>query len=595
MPLIGFLLLSVGNRWIPRWLSGWIATGALCFSGGFLVLGMIGFRGSVSVPFWDWISVGPWQWSVGFMLDPLAIWLSAIVIGIGAIIHFYSIGYMADDSESTRFFGYMNLFIFFMLILILSDGLLGMFIGWEGVGLCSYLLIGFWSQVPEFNAAAKKAFVMNRIGDLGILLGMLILMGSIHSLQYRDILMAAGTVGTGVITCATIAFLVGVAGKSAQIPLYTWLPDAMAGPTPVSALIHAATMVTAGVYLVIRLYPLFLLSPLALSMMIVIGTATAFVGAVMAMNQDDIKKILAYSTVSQLALMVVALGLGAPGAALIHLTTHAIFKALLFLMAGAIIHALHGEQNIWKMGGLFRFKRGWGVMYGIGIASLMGVPWFAGFFSKDAILVAASQYSMGLFWVLVGISILTAIYSVRSVILVFFGSSRFSGTVHGSTWLMDGPLVKLAALSLASIAVAMPFCRVNQWLLNWVGLSGIVHESGISEWMGIGTAIVVAAVILVSLWRYRNPVPTSQRWQELPSRLVDLDIAYHWAVVVPVHGMSGVLGWLDGQYQRGIWGGGSGVIWLGSRMSKWYSGVTGRYLVIIGIVLIIALLKGLLW
>jgi len=369
-----------------------------------------------------------------------------IITGVGLLIHIYSIGYMRDDDGYRRYFSCMNLFIFFMLILVMGGSYLVMFIGWEGVGLCSYLLIGFWNRKHENNDAARKAFIMNRIGDLGFLLGMFLIYYTFGSLSFNVIFSKAALMlpGTAVLTIITLLLFVGATGKSAQIPLLTWLPDAMAGPTPVSALIHAATMVTAGVYMVARSNILYSLSPLSMSVVAIVGVLTALLAAVIALFQNDIKKVLAYSTISQLGLMFLGLGVGAFAGSMFHLMTHAFFKALLFLAAGNIIHSLSGEQDIRYMGGLQKRLPWTFLIFFTGALSISGIPPFSGFFSKDEILAAVFSKSPVLWGLGIIVSVMTASYIFRLFWLTFKGTLR--GTKMNTDSIHESPMVMLIPL-----------------------------------------------------------------------------------------------------------------------------------------------------
>jgi NADH-quinone oxidoreductase subunit L len=461
-PLAGFLLTGLGFRHLSVRVSGWIASGMIFIS---FLLSFLLFidisRGAASqtILISEWIKTGNLNLPVEFLIDPLSSVMMLIITGVGFLIHVYSIGYMHGDEGYNKFFAYMNLFVFFMLILVLGGSYAIMFIGWEGVGLCSYLLIGFWNKNHEYNDAAKKAFIMNRIGDLGFLIGMFLLFSTFGSLNFNIVFLKASGLapGTTVITAITLLLFAGATGKSAQIPLLTWLPDAMAGPTPVSALIHAATMVTAGVYMVARSNILFALAPVSMAVVAGTGLATAIVAAVIAMYQNDIKKVLAYSTISQLGLMFLGLGAGSFAGAIFHLMTHAFFKALLFLAAGSILHALAGEQDIRNMGGLQK-KLPWTyIIFLTGALALSGIPPFSGFFSKDEILAAAFSGSP-ILWILgVFISLMTAMYIFRLFWLVFKGSFRGDKTVseniHESPGVM---LIPLAILGILSAFGAIP-------------------------------------------------------------------------------------------------------------------------------------------
>jgi NADH-quinone oxidoreductase subunit L len=415
----------------------------------------------------DWIAVGPLRIQANLLIDNLSSVMVLVVTGIGSLIHIYSVGYMAHEPEKVRYFSYLNLFTFFMLMLVLGGNLPLMFVGWEGVGLCSYLLIGFWYHKKSASDAGKKAFIVNRIGDAGLILGMILAFHLFGTLDLVDLATNATSLGEealwqfGPITAVCLLLFVGACGKSAQIPLHVWLPDAMEGPTPVSALIHAATMVTAGVYMVARLAPLYTLSPTTMTIVAVIGTATAVLGATIALVQTDIKKVLAYSTVSQLGYMFLACGVGAFGVAVFHLFTHAFFKALLFLGSGSVIHALGGEQDMRKMGGLWRRIPWTFGTFVIGTAAIAGIPGLAGYFSKDAIL--ASAFGAGwktLFVVGLLVALLTAFYMTRAVILTFLGGYRGDSEtwshVHESPWVMLAPLVLLAIGSMAGGYIDIP-------------------------------------------------------------------------------------------------------------------------------------------
>ena len=417
---------------------------------------------------YTWATIGEWSFEIAFYFDRLAAVMALVVTGVGSLIHIYSTGYMKDDPGYARFFAYLNLFLFFMLLLVLGRSMLVLFVGWEGVGLASYLLIGFWFEDPANAVAGKKAFITNRIGDAGFLLGMFLLFHAFGTLDMDRInaaLMAGPAAGLtpAALVLAGVLLFVGASGKSAQIPLHVWLPDAMAGPTPVSALIHAATMVTAGVYLVARLSGVYLNAPEASMVVASIGVATAFFAATIAITQNDIKKVLAYSTVSQLGFMFVAAGVGAYGVAIFHLVTHAFFKACLFLGAGSVIHALGGEQDIRKMGGLARKIPITFVTFAIATAAIAGLPPLAGFFSKDEILwfAFASPGGAPLLWAVGAFTaLLTALYMFRLLWLTFLGTSRMSPEVehhvHESPPSMTVVLVVLAAGSAVGGFIAVP-------------------------------------------------------------------------------------------------------------------------------------------
>lgn len=454
----------------------------------------------VVVKLFQWISLERFQVDMSFLLDQLSVLWLLFVTGIGTLIHMYSISYMHDDENMHKFFAYLNLFVFFMITLVMGSNLLVMFIGWEGVGLCSYLLIGFWYKNQDYNDAAKKAFIMNRVGDLGLLIGIFILAYIFGSLDYhviaRDIFsQELSATNAALISIAALCLFIGATGKSAQIPLYTWLPDAMAGPTPVSALIHAATMVTAGIFMVTRLNFVFDLAPNVQTIIAVIGAATAIVAAAIGLVQNDIKKVLAYSTVSQLGLMFLALGLGAYEVAVFHVITHAFFKACLFLGSGSVIHALHGEQDMRNMGGLKKAMpiTFWTMM--ISTLAISGIFPFAGFWSKDEILMTAFHGNT-ILWVVGSIaSIMTAFYMFRLMYLTFFndfrGTEHQKNHLHESPALITIPLVILAILAAIGGVISLPG---NSWLNHF--LAPLFHKTHEAHHLD-GTAYMLMAIATV--------------------------------------------------------------------------------------------------
>ena len=468
----------------------------------------------------DWISLQRFDVSFGFLLDQLSlIWL-LFVTGIGSLIHLYSISYMHDDEKMHSFFAYLNLFIFFMITLVIGSNLLVMFIGWEGVGLCSYLLIGFWYKNQDFNDAAKKAFIMNRIGDLGFLIGIFIVGSLFNTLDFTTLkttIASASDVNDFWIALAALALFIGASGKSAQIPLYTWLPDAMAGPTPVSALIHAATMVTAGIFMITRLNFLFDMAPSVQNIIAIVGAVTALVAATIALVQNDIKKVLAYSTVSQLGLMFLALGLGAYEVAVFHVITHAFFKACLFLGSGSVIHGLHGEQDMRKMGGLKKAMPITFITMLIAALAISGIFPLAGFWSKDEILMTAFHANIAL-WVIGSIaSILTAFYMFRLIYLTFFNS--FRGTeeqknhLHESPSLITLPLIILAILSFFGGIISLPG---HSWLNEYLSplfskVAQEEHSFGTTEYVLMAIATIGAIIgIAIAYKKYLkdNTIPS---------------------------------------------------------------------------------------
>ncbi len=472
-PLIGFFINGLfGSKIKSEKLIGTIGTLAITLS--FITTLAIFFE-MLSFPaeerkhivtLFQWIAAGSLSVNVAYQVDQLSIIMTLIITGVGSLIHLYSIGYMHDDKSFWRFFTYLNLFIFAMLNLVLADNYLLMFLGWEGVGLCSYLLIGFWYdrnfEKGTTGDAAKKAFIVNRIGDFGFLLGMFLIFTLFGSLTYDNIFPQAALMekGNSVIMWATLLLFIGATGKSAQIPLYVWLPDAMAGPTPVSALIHAATMVTAGIYMVCRSSVLFALAPLTLEIVAIIGVATAIFAGSIGLVQNDIKKVLAYSTVSQLGYMFLGCGVGAFAAGLFHVMTHAFFKALLFLGSGAVIHAMHEEQDIQKMGGLKKYMPITYKTFFIGALAISGIPPLSGFFSKDEILWKAFADGSPILWFVGAVAAgLTAFYMFRLVSLTFEGKERFDHHhvhPHEAPKTMVIPLIVLAVLSILGGFIGIP-------------------------------------------------------------------------------------------------------------------------------------------
>ncbi len=465
-PFIGFLLNGLGRNALSKAVSGIIGSAMVLAS--FIVSLLIfnettkdGFE-AVTVTLFHFIDVAGLQIPFAFQVDQLSVLFLLVITGVGFLIHLYSTAYMHEEEPHhfARYFAYLNLFVFSMLLLVLGANYLIMFIGWEGVGLCSYLLIGYWFKNTEYGKAARKAFVMNRIGDLGFLLGLFFIIQQFGTLTYTEIFPQAGSATTAVLTTITLLLFIGATGKSAQIPLYTWLPDAMAGPTPVSALIHAATMVTAGIYMIARSNILYTLAPASQTVVAVVGLTTAILAATIAIKQYDIKKVLAYSTVSQLGYMFLGLGVGAYTGAVFHVMTHAFFKALLFLGAGSVIHAMHHEQDIRKMGGLSKKLPITHLTFLLACIAIAGIPPFSGFFSKDEILIAAYAHNPVLYWIGLGGALLTAFYMFRLYAMTFRGS--FRGTheqehhLHESPWQMTVPLIVLAVLAVVSGFVGIP-------------------------------------------------------------------------------------------------------------------------------------------
>lgn len=528
-PFIGFLICGLGRNVLPKTVIGVIASVAVLASFAISLGIFFEFDGSTPaiIHLFDWIKVGSINIPFSFQVDQLSILMLLIITGIGSLIHIYSVGYMSHDKGFGKFFSYLNLFVFFMLLLVLGANYVIMFIGWEGVGLCSYLLIGFWFTNGAYADAAKKAFIMNRIGDLGFLIGVFLIITTFGSVSFAEIFpQAQGMVsGDATLTLITILLFIGATGKSAQLPLFTWLPDAMAGPTPVSALIHAATMVTAGIYMIARSNILFTLSPITMSIISVIGLATIIIAAIIALTQTDIKKVLAYSTVSQLGYMFLGLGVGAYTGAFFHLMTHAFFKALLFLGAGSVIHAMSDEQDMRKMGGLRKKLPITFFTMLMATFAISGLPPFAGFFSKDEILAHVYEHNQ-LLWI-IGVlgALLTAFYMFRLMFLTFWG--EFRGTeeqkhhLHESPASMTIPLIILAVLSVFGGFMGVPEALGgNHWLAHYLdpvfGAStsrlSEIELSHSTEYMLM--AVSVGGVILAIIYAYsryvkNNHVPVS--------------------------------------------------------------------------------------
>jgi NADH-quinone oxidoreductase subunit L len=507
LPAAGVLInLLIGHR-LSRTVIGGIASGVVAlafFVAVGLWISLLGLQGEervVTIHLWDWITIGSFQANAALLIDPLSVTMALVVTGVGALIHVYSMSYMEHDERFQRFFIYLNFFIFAMLILVLSDNFVGMFVGWEGVGLASFLLIGFWFDQRDdsygwYADAGKKAFLVNRIGDFGMILAIAAIWSSLGTVTFLDVFHGAEeglAVGAANLIC--LLLLLGAAGKSAQIPLYVWLPNAMAGPTPVSALIHAATMVTAGIYMVARTHTLWHIAESAATTAAWIGGLTALLAATIALVQVDLKKILAYSTISQLGYMMLGVGVGAYGAAIFHLVTHAFFKALLFLAAGSVMHATHGELDIRKMGGLRDKMPTTYRTFLIGAAALAGLPLMSGFFSKDAILVATLAHNPFLYVIGLFTALLTAFYSGRAAFVPFFGKPRdkhLYDHAHESPSLMTIPLWILAGLSILGGLLNLPvLVTLEHWLEPALG-----HHEAPAAWIEL-TGIVLSILIAV--------------------------------------------------------------------------------------------------
>ncbi len=531
LPLIGAATIGLGGLFIPalrdaRKALGALATAFVAVSFGIFFWTFLTYVKPLYVLSWEWFRIAGYPIPLRFSIEPLTLWMTLIITGIGALIHLYSIGYMGEDPGAWRYFAYLNLFIFSMLVLVLGDSLPLVFLGWEGVGLCSYLLIGFWYREMANAQAAQKAFIMNRLGDLAFIAGAIWLYSETGTLDIDRLgqFMYSGDMAMGI----GLLFFLAATGKSAQIPLYTWLPDAMAGPTPVSALIHAATMVTAGVFLMARLDFLLNAAPQALLVIGGVGAATALLAGLIAIAQNDIKKVLAYSTVSQLGFMFAAVGAGAYITAIFHVFTHAFFKALLFLGSGSVIHATH-TQDIRQMGGLRRYMPLTGWTFWIGTLAIAGLPPLAGFFSKDEILAAlyargtAGEWIYYLYWaVLLGVAFLTAFYMGRLTWLTFEGEYRGSGHPHESSWVMTVPLIILGIGSIMAGFLSLPPLIGSSWLrASWLGKSVMESVSGElshgTELLLIFLSIFVALGGLMASWMLygRKGLMAEMRLQQL--------------------------------------------------------------------------------
>jgi NADH-quinone oxidoreductase subunit L len=609
LPFIGFLINGLFGKKMSKTMVGVIGSGVLLVS--FLLsvacFNQVGHTGPIQMTLYPFLSVDSLNIGFGFLVDHLSVWMMMIVTGVGFLIHVYSIGYMHDDEGFYKFFAYLNLFIFAMLLLVMGDNLMMLFFGWEGVGLCSYLLIGFWYHNKEYGKAARKAFIMNRIGDLGLLLGMFLIYKVFGSLNYGDIFSKVGLVNAEPAIYTTICLLlfVGAMGKSAQIPLYTWLPDAMAGPTPVSALIHAATMVTAGIYLIARCNPLYSLSPDAMHIVALVGIITAIFTAIIGLRQNDIKKVLAYSTVSQLGLMFTALGMGAYATAIFHVTTHAFFKALLFLAAGSVIHGMSGEQDIRKMGGLRKAMPITFWVFLIGTFAIAGFPFLSGFFSKDEIFAFTYAHGGPIWWGFASLgAMLTAIYMCRLLYVTFMG--EFRGTeeqkhhLHESPAVMTVPLIILAVLSIVGGFLNTPhFLHLgnDQWLAHWFSTAGLnnrsvipmneMHLEASTEWslmlFTTGLALLLIAT-LYFVYTKRANLPVADEAQDPVTKTIAqkfyVDELYDALFVKPLEKLSKIF-----HYYADIWlldglvnGVGKAVEAIGAQFRKLQNGNIEYYL-----------------
>ena len=566
-PLLGFLINGLGRKSLSKTAIGIIGSGVILLSfltSCYLFTQITSTTDSINsvVTLFNFISVEEFNIPFAFQVDQLSVLFLLIITGIGFLIHLYSTSYMKEEESHHfgRYFAYLNLFVFSMLLLVMGANYVIMFIGWEGVGLCSYLLIGYWFKNNEFNNAAKKAFIMNRIGDLGFLLAVFWLLFKLGTVNYGDVFANVAQLSSFDITAITTLLFIGAMGKSAQIPLYTWLPDAMAGPTPVSALIHAATMVTAGIYMIARSNILFTMAPATQTLIAIIGLATAIFAATIAVKQNDIKKVLAYSTVSQLGYMFLGLGVGAYTGAVFHVMTHAFFKALLFLGAGSVIHAMHHEQDIRKMGNLKKYMPITHITFLLACLAISGIPPFSGFFSKDEILSAAFAKNPLYYYIGVGGALMTAFYMFRLYTLTFLG--KFRGTneqeyhLHESPSAITIPLIVLAVLSVVGGFIGIPevFAENKHWLEHFLApvfaastkLAEVHHLSHAQEYIMMGSVtVLIIGVIVYSINTFKKfsgekEVAASGFGKLLENKWY-IDELYNTLIVNPINSFAGFL------------------------------------------------------
>jgi len=561
LPLLGFLINGLGRKQVSKTMAGIIGSGTVF--GSFVISLLVFFsvkEGNTQVAhYFDFINIAALKIGFDFQIDQLSSIFLLIITGVGFLIHVYSTAYMHDEEpkDFAKYFAYLNLFVFSMLLLVLGANYVIMFIGWEGVGLCSYLLIGFWFKNTNYNIAAKKAFIMNRIGDLGFLLAVFWLIAKVGSVDFHHVFDVVGNPKTNPLTTfditgITLLLFVGAMGKSAQIPLYTWLPDAMAGPTPVSALIHAATMVTAGIYMIARSNILYTMAPVSQGVVAIVGLATAILAATIALKQNDIKKVLAYSTVSQLGYMFLALGVGAYTGAVFHVMTHAFFKALLFLGAGSVIHAMSGEQDIRNMGGLKKYMSVTHITFLLACLAIAGMPPFSGFFSKDEILAAAYNNSPLLWGVGVAGAIMTAFYMFRLYAMTFLG--KFRGTTEQEHHLLESPkaitipLIILAILSVIGGWIGIPEIfmhgghRLEAFLAPVFAQSNALtekhHLSHTTEYMLMGISVGAALIALVYAWNRFSKYQKTEKEETGLGKVLEnkwyVDELYDSIIVKPV-------------------------------------------------------------
>ena len=613
-PLLGFLINGLGRRSLSKSMIAIVGSGSILasFVMSLLIFFDVKANGATVVTLFDFINADSFKIAFAFQVDQLSSLFLLIITGIGFLIHLYSSAYMNDEEPQhyARYFAYLNLFVFSMLLLVLGANYVIMFIGWEGVGLCSYLLIGFWFKNNNYNYAAKKAFVMNRIGDLGFLLAVFWLLLKLGTASYVDVFSHTSQLSSFDITAITALLFIGAMGKSAQIPLYTWLPDAMAGPTPVSALIHAATMVTAGIYMIARSNILYTMAPATQSLVAIVGLATAIFAATIALKQNDIKKVLAYSTVSQLGYMFLGLGVGAYTGAVFHVMTHAFFKALLFLGAGSVIHAMHHEQDIRKMGGLKKYMPITHITFLLACLAIAGIPPFSGFFSKDEILTAAFAKNPIYYFVGVAGALMTAFYMFRLYTLTFLG--QFRGTheqehhLHESPWQMTFPLIVLAILSVVGGWIGIPevFAENAHSLEKFLApifaestkMAEQHHLAASQEYlmMGGSTAAIII-VILLAVNSYKKYQATEEETTGVSKLLENkwyIDELYDAVIVNP---LSAIAGFFKNIVEKsgidGLVNGVGRLVGYGSRQLRLLqSGQVGNYILVMVLAIVVFIL-----
>jgi NADH-quinone oxidoreductase subunit L len=602
LPLVGFLVNGLGRKSLSKSMIGIIGSGVVL--GSFIISLFMFFQvkgGAVyTANYFDFISSGKLSIPFAFKIDQLSSLFLLIITGVGFLIHVYSTSYMHEEKTEHfgRYFAYLNLFVFSMLLLVMGANFVIMFIGWEGVGLCSYLLIGYWFKNDAYNKAANKAFIMNRIGDLAFLIAIFWLVWKIGSVSYADVFNSENLkqLTSQDITAITLLLFIGATGKSAQIPLYTWLPDAMAGPTPVSALIHAATMVTAGIYMIARSSALYSHAAFTNNIIAIIGVATALLAATIALKQNDIKKVLAYSTVSQLGYMFLALGTGAYSAAVFHVMTHAFFKALLFLGSGSVIHAMGGEQDIRKMGGLSKALKTTNWTFLVGCIAIAGIPPLSGFFSKDAILLSAFEHNKIIYGIALFTALLTAFYMFRLYFITFTG--KFRGTheqehhLHESPSAMTIPLIILAILSVAGGFVGIPDVLVHGGDRISEFLSSVIYQGEhtgeiVSHGTELSLMIVSTVLVLIMIgfaWaQYRNyKEKETAGFAKVLENKWYVDELYDAIIVRPLNALASFLNtFFDTKVVDGIVNGVGRLINYGGRQLRWLqSGQVGTYVLL---------------